>query len=122
MGKMPLIWKIPQVRADEACVQECSLRLAVIGEAKQRRVVDINGLRALAFLPRAPSPGHHAPSPACPPPLEPQAQLAPAVCTPTPAPRFLPSRAVSQGSRAPQNRLKSGNGAPRGVLWPCSLS
>ena len=38
------------------------------------RVVDINALSALAPLPRAPSPGHHAPSPTRRPPLEPQAQ------------------------------------------------
>ena len=39
------------------------------------RVVDINALRALAPLPAPPFPGHHAPSPARRPPLEPQAQL-----------------------------------------------
>ena len=39
------------------------------------RVVDINALRALAPLPSSPCPGHHVPSPARRPPLEPRAQL-----------------------------------------------
>jgi len=45
------------------------------GDQAQQRVVDINAFRAREPPSLRPFPGHHAPSPARRPPLEPQAQL-----------------------------------------------